>query len=149
MWRVVVWLITLAVLAAAGLSVARRFLHWDEQPPSPPRLAIEVVNATGFDRVGRDVLLCLQARGFDARRVAGTEPVHETTTVRALRDTTLAAAHQVAAALAQRRRIWFVPVERWRRPGVALRLDSTRFADVQVVVGRDYRRFFPESVPLR
>lgn len=140
---------TLAVLAAVGLSIARRFLDWDEQPPGPPPLAIEVVNATGVARVGRDVLLCLQARGFDARRVAGSEEENERTTVRDLRDTTLANARRVAASLAQRRRVWFVPIERWRRPELALRVDSTRFADVQVVVGRDYRRFFPESVPLR
>lgn len=149
MRRIVVWLITLAVVVAIGLSIARRFLRWDEQPPGPPQLAVEVVNATGSGQVGRDVLFCLQARGFDARRVAGTEPVGERTTVRDLRDTTLTAARSVAAALAQRRRIWFIPIERWQRPDITLRLDSTRFADVQIVVGRDYRRFFPESVLLR
>ncbi|MBM3315811.1 hypothetical protein FJY71_08260, partial [candidate division WOR-3 bacterium] len=116
MRRAMVWLAAVAVVVATGLSVARRFLGWDEQPPDPPSLALEVVNATGMSRVGRDVQLCLQSRGFDARRVAGNEPARERTVVRDLLDTTLANAHRVAAALARRRRVWFVPVERWQRP---------------------------------
>jgi hypothetical protein len=147
--RVVAWTAAVAVFAAAALSVARRLLRWDEQPPAPPELAVEVVNAAGVDRAGRGVLLWMQSHGFDVRRIAGVDSVRESTVVRDLRDRALSNARRVAAALARRRRVWFVPVEGWQRPPVCSRVDSSRHADVQLVLGRDYRRFFPEAVPLR
>ncbi|MGC8797467.1 MAG: LytR C-terminal domain-containing protein [candidate division WOR-3 bacterium] len=114
-----------------------------------PEVKLEVVNGTDVHRLGRAVERDLLARGFDVYRVSDAESVYAQTVVVDLQDPTGTNAQAVARALGIRRKrlIGILPPE-MKIPLVQVQLDSGSFYDVRIVIGRDYRQFFPQAVIL-
>ena len=149
MRRVLPWLLLAALLLAAGGSIAWRFLTDERKFEFDTKsVRMEVVNCCGAARVGRAVADELQARGFDVYSVLGSPETRARTTVVDLRDPSGRAAAKVARALSFRRHWWRFPYGHWITPARAVAIDSTRYLEIRLVVGADYRRFFPNVIPL-
>ncbi|MEO0086322.1 MAG: LytR C-terminal domain-containing protein [candidate division WOR-3 bacterium] len=146
--KVVLVMLT-ALLAVAVVSVVVRFF-WknDEFRFDRGSVRLEVINGCGLPRVGRAVADELLRRGYNVYGVGNCIEHYARTRVVDLRDPKGGHAGQVARSLAIRRRWWRIPLRGWVLPDTAVSLDSLRFLEVQLVVGDDFRRFFPEVVPL-
>jgi len=142
-------LLLLVVLAAVGGSIAWRF-----RPRERPfvfdsgSVRMVVVNGCGAPKVGRAVADELQARGFDVYGVETSPEHHPRTAVVDLRDRSGTNARNVARALSIQRRWWRVPLHGQVMPDTLVNIDSSRYLEVRLVVGEDYRRFFPTVIPL-
>jgi hypothetical protein len=124
MWRVVIVGVVIAVLGGAALVMARPAPS-ASRVAAPPgvRIRVQVLNATPTRGLARRATGYLRDRGFDVVDVA---------TAPQLRDSTLVidwAGHPEWAQLVAR-----------ALGGVAVesRLDSSRYLDVTVLVGRDW-----------
>ena len=149
MKRVLPWLVVILVLAVAGASVAWRFLTEEHRFPFDTKSAsLEVVNGAGVARVARAVADELQLRGYDVYGVGSTADRYERTTVIDLRDPTGVRAESLARSLAVRRRWWRIYHRPWLVPDVKAAIDSSRYLDVRLIVGDDYRLYFPNVIPL-
>lgn len=140
---------TATILAIAG-SVAWRF--WPRPEPwefEVGRVRLAVVNGCGVAHLAATVSDLMQKRGYDVYEVGDTRERPEHTTVVDLRDPNGANADSIARSLAVERRIFGLPTGRLELPAVAAVPDTNRWPEVEVVLGRDYRRFFPEARPLR
>ncbi len=118
-------------------------------PSKPvPNVEVAVLNATDIHRLGRAVEMDLLNRGFNVFRVGDTNVHFAHTTVVDLRDPDGKKAQAVADALARKGRLlWFS----WGRrlvPKIMVNIDSGQYLDVQIIVGNDYKQFFPQAVPL-
>jgi len=143
--RVLAWLALIALVTAIGVSIAWRLLTRVETPDiDPAQVRMEVVNGCAVPRLARAVADELEARGFVVYGVGNADEVCGQTVVVDLLDPSGGRAEDVAEALSVRR-CWLFGLPTGGRllPGTAVRLDSTRFLEVLVVVGRDYRLFFP------
>ncbi len=150
MKRFLVWFLLGAVLIAVGGSVTGRFLCRNGSVEFDiESVRIEVINGCGAVRLARSVADDLQLRGFDVYDVGNAEQLYERTVVVDLRDPAGENARKIAAALAVQPRFWFVPIGDKLMPEVVVQLDSSRYLEVGVVLGEDYRFFFPEVVVLR
>jgi len=136
------------VALAAAASIAWRFLPDQETESDAMLLRMEVVNRCGTPRVGRAVADELQMRGFDVYAVSAARGRSRLTTVVDLRDPTGQNAMKVARALSVRRRWRKLPLGPRAVPETRVELDSSRYLEVRLVVGADYRRFFADVVPL-
>lgn len=98
---------------------------------APPnvRIKVEVVNATTVRGLGRRATLYLRDRGFDVVGIG---------TSRELRDSTLVLSRSG-------HNDWATLVARALNARVQSRPDSSRFVDVTVLIGADWR---PPAVPL-
>ncbi|MFO7674948.1 MAG: LytR C-terminal domain-containing protein [bacterium] len=148
--------IVAAVVAAsaAGLAVAVLFvLRRLAAPPGTgfdrKSVSLEVFNGCGAPRMARAVADELLRRGFDVYDTGNCDSVVERTAVIDLRDPSGDRAETVAAELAVGRRWWFVPLRGRLAPEARAGLDSSRFVDLRVVVGRDHGTFFPGVLALR
>ncbi|MEO0009928.1 MAG: LytR C-terminal domain-containing protein [candidate division WOR-3 bacterium] len=113
-----------------------------------PKVKLEVLNGAGVHRLGRAVERELLARGFDVYRVGDVDSSYEQTMVVDLRDPEGMNAQAIAAALAVRRRLfWFYQPE-VKLPLVRVAVDSGSFYEVRLILGRDYRQFFPQAMIL-
>lgn len=145
-----VWclLLVLLLLAVAG-SVAWRFMaRNDDFQFDRKSVRMEVVNACGVPRIGRAVADNLQMRGYDVYGAGNATKHFGRTTVVDLRDASGRTAGRVARSLAVTRRWWRIRVGRPAIPDTTVEIDSSRYLEVRLVVGDDYRRFFPGVVPL-
>jgi len=111
-------------------------------------LRMEVVNACGTPRVGRAVADELQMRGFDVYAVKSSREPAALTTVVDLRDPSGGYAQTMALALSVQRHWRKLPLGPRAVPVTRVELDSSRYLEVRLVVGADYRRFFAGVVPL-
>jgi hypothetical protein len=145
----VVMIVLLVLLAGVAASVAVRFL-WRSSEVRFDRQAVrmEVINGCGIQRVGRAVADDLLLRGYNVYSVGNCIEHYARTRVVDLRDPRCANAGQVARSLAVRRRWWRIPLWRWFVPDTLAAIDSTRFLEVRLVVGDDYRTYFPAAIPL-
>jgi hypothetical protein len=144
------WLAVGVLLVAIGVSLAWRFLP-EEKPLSQDikSVRIEVSNGCGIPKAGRAIADELQLRGFDVYSVTGQDSVFAMTTVVDLRDGACGNARRVAEALGYQPRWWRVPLGRRVEPVTRTELDSARYLEARLVVGRDFRRFFPKVEVLR
>jgi hypothetical protein len=147
--RAAVWVAALLVLAAVGVSVGLRFWKPDEPLPAPGYIRFDVVNASGRDRVGREVLRVLQARAFNVYAARTADSNAAATAVVDLRDPAGGNALRLAQALSRRGRVLGLPLGPRRAPATRVGLDSARYLEALLVVGADYRRYLPEARPLR
>lgn len=152
MKRALPWLALLAVALGIGLSIAWRFRPRIRIPEFDRQaLRMEVLNACGEPKVAGAVRDELQARGYNVYST-GTAPERlDRTTVVDLRDPTGANAQLVARVLGleAQRRIWDIPLGSPVLPAAEVALDSARYLELRLVVGGDWRQFFPQSEPLR
>ena len=148
MRNVLVWLLPVIMVLAAGASVAWRLLPEEETIPDAKSLRVEVVNGCGTPRVGRAVADELQMRGFDVYAVKADRERSPLTTVVDLRDPTGSNAQKMARALSIQRHWRKLPLGPRAVPETRVELDSSRYLEVRLVVGADYRRFFADVVPL-
>ena len=148
MRSVLVWLLPVIMVLAAGASVAWRLLPEEETVPDAKSLRMEVVNGCGTPRVGRAVADELQMRGFDVYTVKADRERSPLTTVVDLRDPTGRNAEKMARALSVQRHWRKLPLGPRAVPETRVELDSSRYLEVRLVVGADYRRFFADVVPL-
>jgi len=107
-----------------------------------------VVNGTGVHRLARAVERELLNRGFNIYGTDDTQTHYHQTVVVDLRDPEGKNARAVALALAVRKRIFALRWGGMIMPAVEVRLDSSRFEDAEIIIGDDYRQFFPQAVPL-
>lgn len=135
-------------MLAAGASIAWRLLPEEETIPDAKSLRMEVVNGCGTPRVGRAVADELQMRGFDVYAVKADRERSPLTTVVDLRDPTGRNAQKMARALSVQRHWRKLPLGPRAVPETRVELDSSRYLEVRLVVGADYRRFFADVVPL-
>jgi len=133
---------------AVGASVTWRFLPEEQVDTGAKSLRMEVVNGCGMPRVGRAVADELQMRGFDVYSVRADTEHSARTTVVDLRDPAGGNAQTVARALSVQRRWRRLPLGPRAVPQTRVDLDSARYLEVRLVVGEDFRRFFPRVVPL-
>ena len=148
MKNVLARLLPVILVLAAGASITWRLLPEEEAVPDTRSLRMEVVNGCGTPRVGRAVADELQMRGFDVYVVRADRERSPLTTVVDLRDPAGRNAQTIARALSVQRH--------WRKlllgpramPETRVELDSSRYLEVRLVVGVDYRRFFADVVPL-
>ncbi|MEO0081290.1 MAG: LytR C-terminal domain-containing protein [candidate division WOR-3 bacterium] len=143
------WTVLVLVFLAAGASVTWRMLPKEEPLElNPGDVRLEVVNGCGVPRLANAVRGELEARGFAAMSVRNSDSVCAKTAVVDLLDPGCGCAGKVARALSRRQRRLGLPVGPRFVPKVSAQIDSTKFLDVIVVVGQDYRQFFPNLVVL-
>jgi hypothetical protein len=140
--------VLVVVVLLAGASITWRLLPEEEREPDLESVRMEVVNACGMPRVGRAVADELQMRGFDVYKVRDDTQHCDRTTVVDLRDPAGGNAQKVARALSVQRRWRRLPLGPRAVPETRIELDSARYLEVRLVVGEDFRRFFPRVVPL-
>ena len=148
MRQVLAWLLLVALLLAAGASITWRLIPEVESDDDAKLLRMEVANGCGTPRVGRAVADELQMRGYDIYAVRDYREHLSKTTVVDLRDPTGANAQVMARALSVQRRWRKLPLGPMAVPETRVELDSSRYLEVRLVVGADYRRFFADVVPL-
>lgn len=148
MRRVLPWFLPVVLALAAGASVAWRLLPEEADNSGAKSLRMEVVNGCGVPRVGRAVADELQMRGFDVYTVSDDRRGFARTTVVDLRDPAGGNAQAVSRALSVQRHWRKLPLGPKAVPETRVEVDSTRYLEVRLVVGADYRRFFPHAVPL-
>lgn len=123
----------LAAVAFAAYSVLSRFAHSRRaKPVDRSRVRIEVVNGSGVNRVGRRATNHLRGLGFDVRDISDTIAVFEKTEIVEHTDRRGRNGREVARALKFRGEVREL-------------IDSTLFKDVTVIVGKNYRRFIPDT----
>lgn len=142
------WLLPVVLMLAAGASIAWRLLPEEETTPEAKSLRMEVVNGCGTPRVGRAVADELQMRGFDVYAVRADRERSPLTTVVDLRDPTGRNAERMARALSVQRHWRKLPLGPRAVPQTRVEIDSSRYLEIRLVVGVDYRRFFADVVPL-
>jgi hypothetical protein len=146
--NVLAWLLPVVLVLAAGGSIAWRLLPEEQTIPDVSSISMEVVNGCGTPRVGRAVADELQMRGFDVYTVRADRERSPLTTVVDLRDPTGRNAQTMARALSVQRHWRKLPLGPRAVPETRVELDSSRYLEVRLVVGADYRRFFADVVPL-
>jgi hypothetical protein len=129
------WLLLALVIAGAGYFAWRRYGSSAELPFSSPaetpqvlvppgvRIKVEVLNATNIKGLARKATLFLRDRGFDVVAV-GTSPEQRKTTLVIDRSN-----HPAWAALAAKA----------FNGSVEARPDSSRYLDITVLIGSDWR----------
>ena len=144
------WLVLLVVLLAVGGSLALRFIRRAEPPTLPVAgLRMAVVNACGQPYLAGAVARELEARGFVVYGVSNAAESRARTTVVDLLDPAGGNARLVAQGLSVEPRFWVFPTGERLTPVVEVRLDSSRYLEVAVLLGADYRSFFPQIALLR
>jgi hypothetical protein len=148
--RALPWLLAVLLLLAAVGSILWRILT-AEHPYQFDRKSVrmEVCNCSGVARAGRAVADELQLRGYDVYNVLGGSEPQRRTTVLDLRDRSGHRAAEVAKSLRVRRHFWRFHYGDWLVPAHEVALDSSRYLEIRLVVGSDYRQFFPTVIPLR
>jgi hypothetical protein len=142
------WLLSVAMVLAAGASIVWRLLPEPGSDADAKLLRMEVANGCGVPRVARAVADELQMRGFDIYAVRDYRERLSKTTVIDLRDPSGANARMAARALSVQRRWRKLPLGPKAVPETRVELDSSRYLEVRLVLGADYRRFFAGVVPL-
>ena len=148
MRHVLPWLVLVVVALAVGASITWRLLPEEKSESDAKLLRMEVVNGCGAPRVGRAVADELQMRGYDVYTVRDGREHSPRTAVVDLRDPTGRNARTMAYALSVQRHWRKLPLGPRVVPETRVQLDSTRYLEVRLVIGDDYRRFFADVVPL-
>lgn len=120
----------------------------NETEVTVPAAEVEVVNGTGIHRLARAVERELLNRNFNVYGAGDAGTHYQHTVIVDLRHPEGKMAKEVAKALATRKKFLFFHWGKPIAPPIDVRVDSNRFVDVEIIIGDDYRRFFPQVVPL-
>lgn len=147
--KALVWSSLVSAVVVIACSIVWRFLARDDSEQlDHSSIRMEVLNGCGVPRAGRAVADELQARRYDVYGSGNAAKRYRRTTVIDLRDPRGANAGRVARSLKVQRRVLGMRLGRPAVPDTAVEVDSSRFLEVRIVVGDDFRRFFPSAVPL-
>lgn len=111
-------------------------------------ISVRVINGTGVQRLALFAAWNLVNRGFNVYGTGDTSDKIQHTSVVDLKDPTGKNARAIAEGLKVRRRFLGLPIKNVIRPEVDVKIDSNRFVEVLVILGEDYRLFFPKVVPI-
>lgn len=109
-------------------------------------IGVKVINGTGVQRLAWFAAWDLVNRGFNVYGTGDTSDKIEHTIVVDLKDPTGKNAWAIAEELKVMRRFLGLPTKNVISPEVYVKIDSSRFVEVLVILGEDYRRFFPKIV---
>lgn len=129
------------VLSSGGCQKRERA---ENQETAWAGVRVRVLNGTGVARLAWMVAWDMSRRGFNVYGTGDAKERCERTAVVDLLDRSGENARVLARALAVRPRIFGLPLGKLRMPEVRVKIDSSLFADVLVILGDDYRTFFPE-----
>lgn len=110
-------------------------------------VGVKVINSTGVHRLAWIVAWDMINRGFNVYGTGDTCDSFEHTVVVDLKDSSAKNARAVAEGLKAEKRIAILPMKREMLPRIEVKIDSTRFVDVLLILGEDYRVFFPAVEP--
>jgi hypothetical protein len=111
-------------------------------------VGVKVINGTGINRLAWIVAWEMTSRGFNVYGTGDTSENFDCTVVVDLRDSSGRNAHAVAQGLKMKKRTGRLPIKKVLLPKVEVKIDSSRFVDVLVILGDDYRIFFPTVAPV-
>lgn len=109
-------------------------------------IGVKVINGTGVQRLAWFATWDLVNRGFNVYGTGDTSDKIEHTIVVDLKDPTGKNARVITEELKVMRRFLGLPTKNVISPEVDVKIDSSRFVEVLVILGEDYRRFFPNIV---
>lgn len=122
-----------AALGFAFYSVGKRFApKKTARPVDRGSIRIQVLNGSGMDRQGKRAATVLRSFGFDVWEIKDATQLFDKTAIYEHSDQGCRNGREVARALRFRDK-------------VGLELDSLLFLDVTVIIGKDYKRFFPDT----
>ena len=152
--RTVKWLIPVLILGAIAYAVFGghypSYRNWivDESRPGPTMppgdVRIKVVNASGVLSAGRDVSEYLSRAGFDLYGDSNNDEIVPRTRIIDRLDRQLKFAREVSnAVLVPARKLGPFVVQPRQTPEISCAIDSLLYLDCTVVLGTNYRMFFP------
>jgi len=150
--RLLKWLIPLLVLGFIGYAVLTSWRNWivTESRPKPALnwgdVRIKVINASGVLSAGRDVADSLSRAGFDVYGDSNYYEIIPRTRIIDRRDPQMKYARELRnAVLIPARRLGPFTIQPRVEPELAREIDSLLYLECTVVLGSNYRTFFPVS----
>ncbi|MCR4423286.1 MAG: LytR C-terminal domain-containing protein [candidate division WOR-3 bacterium] len=107
-----------------------------------------MINGTGINRLAWIVAWDMTSRGFNVYGTGDTCDNFDCTVIVDLRDSSGGKARAIAEGLKVKKRTGRLPIKKVLLPRVEVKIDSSRFVDVLVILGEDYRLFFPTVAPV-
>jgi hypothetical protein len=152
--RTVKWLIPVLILGAIAYAVFGgghpSYRNWIVSEPRPkPTMApgdlrIKVLNASGILGAGRDVSEYLSRAGFDLYGDSNNYEIVPRTRIIDRLDRQLKYAREISnAVLVPARKLGPFLVQPRQTPEIGCAIDSLLYLDCTVVLGTNYRTFFP------
>jgi hypothetical protein len=150
--RFLKWLIPLLVLGFIGYAVLTSWHNWivTESRPKPTLnwgdVRIKVLNASGVLSAGRDISEFLSRDGFDVYRDSNNYEIRPRTRMVDRRDTLMKYARELRnAVLVPARKLGPFTISARVQPEIGCEIDSLLYVECTVVLGSNYRTFFPVS----
>jgi hypothetical protein len=131
--RKILFLLLIGAVGVAVFSVVHRFAHKKTAKPiERGSIRIQVLNGSGVDREGKRAANFLRGLGFDVWDIKDATQLFDKTKILEHTDKNRLHGLEVARVLKCREK-------------VGIELDSLLYLDVTVIVGKDYKRFFPDT----
>ncbi len=128
------------------LFVKRRFFFPQEKAQSEEygKVRVEIINCSGNPKIGKRILEHLRRKGFNVYDVIFDPETISKTIVCERRDTLKRNALLLTKCIAQKKRVGIFRREIMIMPEIKEEIDPNLFIDVSIILGRDFKRFFPE-----
>jgi hypothetical protein len=150
--RFLKWLIPLLMLGFIGYAVLKSWPNWivSEARPKPTLnwrdVRIKVINASGVLSAGRDVADSLTRAGFDVYGDSNNYEIRPRTRIVDRRDPGMKYAREIRnAVLVPARKLGPFTIHPRVQPEIGCEIDSLLLLECAVVLGSNYRTFFPVS----
>ena len=150
--RFLKWLIPLLILGFIGYAVLKSWPNWivSEARPKPALnwgdVRVKVLNASGVLSAGRDVADSLSRAGFDVYGDSNDYEIRPRTRIVDRRDPEMKYAREIRnAVLVTARKIGPFTIQPRVEPEIGCEIDSVLLLECTVVLGTNYRTFFPVS----
>jgi len=150
--RFLKWLIPLLVLGFIGYAVMTSWRNWIVTEPRPKPtvnwgdVRVKVLNASGVLSAGRDVAEFMTRAGFDVDGDSNHYEIVPRTSIIDRRDPQTRFAREIRnAVLVPGRKLGPFTVQPRLAPEVGAAIDSLLYLECTVVLGINYRTFFPVS----
>jgi hypothetical protein len=148
--RFLKWLIPLLVLGFVGYAALTSYRNWivPEARPKPTLnwgdVRIKVLNASGVLNAGRDVADSLSRDGFDVYGDDNNYEIRPRTRIVDRRDPGMKYAREIRnAVFVPARKLGPLTIHPRVQPEIGCEIDSLLYLECTVVLGGNYRTFFP------